>query len=233
MLALEYRQRQIETLETAALPYALVFEGLLQHNTFCSHDHHSRRGASDNPKAAELLESVEILPLECAYDWLSHTFPHIYAPLASLVSQMEDEPNPPRWDVLAEEFGHIYWTVWIFIVFTLHTDDSTVLSACPDLRKWMDMISSSVVRTGRGLESVLTIDSSFVEKLDENNSFGPLGIDSQEQETIVEITNHLIWYPELRKHHNKSLDTFSIRVLAACVAYQETVVLPLRNDQVG
>ena len=233
MLALEYRQRQMETLEKAALPYTSIFQGLLQHNTFCSHDHHSRMRRSDDPIVIELLNSVEVLPLDCAYEWLSRAFPQIYVPLSFLVSRIEDEPLPIRWDVLAEEFGHIYWTIWVFIVLTLHADDSTVLAPYPDLRKWMGMISSSVTREKSGKsENVLTHGRTFVGKLDENDSFGPLGLDKQERETIKEIVSVIVRYPELQFRHDRSLEPVTIQTVAACVAFQETVVLPLNIDQV-
>lgn len=76
-------------------------------------------------------------------------------------------------------------------------------------------------------------DSSFVGKLDENGSVFPFHIDQQEQKTILKLVNHLISNPELRMRDNRSFDRVSVRVLATCVAFQETIVLPLSNNQVG
>lgn len=125
-------------LSQAKLPYKVLFKGLLERNTFCGHADHSNSNVTNNQGLALVTASVEILSLECAFDWLRLSYPDTYTALASFVSELEDEPNPPRWEVLAEDFGNVYWTIWIFVVCLVRDfDDGEGFYEHPHLEQWI------------------------------------------------------------------------------------------------
>ncbi|KUJ15347.1 SET domain-containing protein [Mollisia scopiformis] len=119
VLALDYRKKQSSVLEHAMFPFTTIVQTILRHNDFCEQSQHLHSQALKNFRSPPFTGGNDILSLECAYDWLGRTYPEVYGPLASFVSTLEDEPVPPRWEILANDFGNVYWTVWIFVVYVL------------------------------------------------------------------------------------------------------------------
>ncbi|KAE8441412.1 hypothetical protein EG329_005001 [Mollisiaceae sp. DMI_Dod_QoI] len=208
-LALDYRSRQSRVYENAMLPIRLLLQALFQYNTFCEHPHHSVSQGTTNEALTSLHASVEILSLECAYDWLRRTSPEVYGPLSTFVSKLEDEPDPPNWGVLAKDFGYVYWTVWVFIVAMLQkgTEDKQVNWYHPDLEQWL-----------------LRMHCSFLKSLDTQDSLRPRYGDTQERETIQEVINFIPSIPMLSSTCMDEKRRDSYQSFAIWVAFEETIV---------
>ncbi|KAF8864008.1 SET domain-containing protein [Acephala macrosclerotiorum] len=143
ILALDYRFRQLQVCKKALLPLKFFLDVLHQYDSFCGHPRHSisQSQLAHNPAATLIHANVEILSLECAYEWLSQAYPEVYNPLSTFVSDLEQEPDPPRWGVLAEEFGNIYWTVWIFIAYVLEIKSENEVSRHRVLEQWLSRMN--------------------------------------------------------------------------------------------
>jgi len=59
---------------------------------------------------------MEILSLECAFDWLRVNYLELFNSVAEMIAEDQDEPLPLNWSVLVEDWDRTYWVVWIYIM---------------------------------------------------------------------------------------------------------------------
>lgn len=85
---------------------------------------------------------AELLSLENAYDWLQVNYLEIYTSVVRMISEDQEEPLPLKWNVLAEDWDHTYWIVWIFIVWLLWARDGEIFRLRhPSLGAWLFYMS--------------------------------------------------------------------------------------------
>ncbi|CZR58153.1 uncharacterized protein PAC_08044 [Phialocephala subalpina] len=205
-LALNYRIRQSQVYKKALLPLEFYLDVLYRYDSFCGHPQHSISQMADNPATTLIYASVELLSLECAYEWLSQAYPEVYSPLSTFVSQFEQEPDPPRWGAIAEDFGNIYWTVWLFIVYVLEIESESAVSRHLDLSKWLSRMHGY-----------------FLEQLDSHDSLGNAYGDTQERESIQNLIDFASSLPSLNTVCGDSMIRDSIQEFTMCIAFQETI----------
>jgi histone-lysine N-methyltransferase SETD3 len=66
---------------------------------------------------------VELLSLECAFEWLRLSYPEIFNTVVNMIAADQEELLPLDWAVLVEDWDHTYWIVWIFTVWLLWARD--------------------------------------------------------------------------------------------------------------
>jgi hypothetical protein len=129
-MALEYRNRQIQVLESALLALSVKLNSLSEGPLFPG----IRLPIANSPQRS----LVQVLSLENAFDWLYFWYPTIHSAMYHFISKDQEEPLPLDWKVLIQEWDRTYWIVWIFTVWMLQENDrSDFHSRHPELDSWM------------------------------------------------------------------------------------------------
>lgn len=68
-------------------------------------------------------QHVELLSLECAFDWLRLNYLDIFDTIVKMIAEDQEESLPLNWAILVEDWDHTYWIVWIFTVWMLWERD--------------------------------------------------------------------------------------------------------------
>jgi hypothetical protein len=111
-LALFYTYGQLSTLVRARSTVSTRLSAALSFTTFIKN--------SDGPGVYQHMhDHVELLSLENAYEWLLISYPDIGTAITEMISEDQDEPLPLNWSVLAEDWEHAYWAVWVYTVWML------------------------------------------------------------------------------------------------------------------
>jgi histone-lysine N-methyltransferase SETD3 len=118
-LALLYRKKEESPLSTAADSIGRRMNAAHCFSTFCQHDRHLAADSSGTNYLADMHLHVEMLPLECAFEWLRIHYPELFTAVVQMISDDQEEPLPINWAVLVEDWDHSYWIVWIFTVWML------------------------------------------------------------------------------------------------------------------
>lgn len=85
---------------------------------------------------------VELLSLDCAYDWLEQQYPNVHDAVSKIISEDQDEELPLDWAVLIEDWDKVYWIVWIYLVWMLWVRDCEAFQKRhPALSSWLNRIS--------------------------------------------------------------------------------------------
>ncbi|KAJ5035545.1 uncharacterized protein L3040_008011 [Drepanopeziza brunnea f. sp. 'multigermtubi'] len=148
------------------------------------------------------LSHVELLSLECAFAWLQLNYPDLAAQAFKIISEDQDEPLPLDWAVLVEDWDHSYWTVWIYILWTLRLQNKKEFETRhPKLGVWMS-----------------GMDLSYDEELASDVSAEKLYADQSEQETIDGMINNLT-----SQSTGQSACTARLRNFASYISLEETV----------
>ena len=109
-LASEYRDRQLNLLNTALPPISLHLQ----------------------------ITSAMFLSIQSAFEWLRKNYLDWSLKLESLISEDQEEPLPLNWDVLVEDWDHTYWIVWIYLVLSLQAADTSGFAALhPNVTTWI------------------------------------------------------------------------------------------------
>lgn len=116
-LALNYRNRQIQVLQTALPPISALLESAFSSSSLCQHATHNANQSIQS--RSPVHRSGEFLSLECAFDWLNMNYPEIASSVCQLISDDQEEPLPLDWAILVEDWDHTYWTVWIYLVWLI------------------------------------------------------------------------------------------------------------------
>lgn len=122
-MALNYRNRQLNVLKGALTPILKRLQSAAAYSSFCQHHHHNAIPSYAEDYLRDMHASVELLSLECAFEWLRIHYPDIHTSVVEIISKDQDEPLPLDWVVLVEDWDHTYWTVWIYIVWMLWARD--------------------------------------------------------------------------------------------------------------
>jgi histone-lysine N-methyltransferase SETD3 len=126
-LAMDYRKNQLQVLESVWLNVSAHLEQYNCSGTLCQ-----------RLQAGTSAPTIEIVSLQCAYGWLNLHYSEIYDVVALAISSDQEEPLPLNWAVLLEDWDHTYWVVWLFIVWTIWTQDREAFeSSHPKLRTWL------------------------------------------------------------------------------------------------
>jgi len=82
--------------------------------------------------------SIELLSLECAFDWIQIHYPDIYDAVVNIISEDQEEPLPLDWAILVEDWDRTYWIIWIYLVWMLWAKDGKAFqSKHPNLSPWL------------------------------------------------------------------------------------------------
>jgi histone-lysine N-methyltransferase SETD3 len=93
-------------------------------------------------------QHVELLSLECAFEWLRLNYPEISIPLVKAIAEDQEEPLPLNWAVLVEDWDHTYWVVWIYTIWLLWARDGDEFrTRHEDLWSWMVRMNEYVMPT--------------------------------------------------------------------------------------
>ncbi|TVY75688.1 Ribosomal lysine N-methyltransferase set10 [Lachnellula suecica] len=137
-MAVDYRNRQIDVLQGALTPVLKRLQSAASFNSFCRHPHYNTPPTYTENYLRRMHGSVELLSLECAFDWLQYHYPDIHEPVVKIISDDQEEPLPLDWSVLVEDWDHTYWTVWIFLVWMIWANDGDdFLTRHPNLSPWL------------------------------------------------------------------------------------------------
>lgn len=83
-------------------------------------------------------QGIEVLSLECAFDWLNFHYPSIHASIVGVIAEDQQESLPLNWAVLMEDWDHTYWIAWIFTVWLLWArDGESFLLRHENIAHWM------------------------------------------------------------------------------------------------
>ena len=64
--------------------------------------------------------------------------------IQTLISEDQDEPLPLNWDVLAVDWDHTYFIVWIYVVLSLKISDSSHFEASHTaLNEWLSIVQDT------------------------------------------------------------------------------------------
>lgn len=137
-MALDYRNRQLDVLKGALTPILKRLQSAASYSSFCQHPHHNTVPSYTENYLREMHTTVELLSLECAFDWLQNHYPDIYTSVVEIISEDQEESLPLDWVVLVEDWDHTYWTVWIYLVWMLWARDGQAFqSRHPNLSTWL------------------------------------------------------------------------------------------------
>ena len=148
-LAIEYRNRQLVVLHSAKQPITARLNSLTSSSSFCTHTNHLVASKESQKLCRPEENEVEMLSLECAFDWLRINHLEIYTPLVQSISDDQEEPLPLNWAVLVEDWDRTYWIVWLCIIIMVFSDDGRLLTYSTvdfhgPLRSWVDYIKKQV-----------------------------------------------------------------------------------------
>lgn len=126
-MASDYTKRQISTLYTVNAALTNTFRTFLPAAEGCL-DHNN----------AQVYDRAELLSLEIAFDWLRVNYAEVFTSVVAMISEDQEEPLPLNWTILAEDWDHTYWTVWIFLVWMLWSREGEVFRLRhPALSYWL------------------------------------------------------------------------------------------------
>ncbi|PVH88692.1 SET domain-containing protein [Cadophora sp. DSE1049] len=204
--ALEYRNRQVQVLQTAIPPISTILQSAFSYSSFCQHARHSANQSEDS--LVSLHSHVELLSLDCAFGWLYKHYPDVTSKVSQLISEDQDEPLPLDWAILVEDWDHTYWTVWIYLVWMLWIHSKIEFETRHvDLAKW-----------------VFAMNKSYDDALSSHADAANLHADSTEQETIDFMVQNIAEIPDLVTFPLHQDATERLRNFASFVASEE--VLP-------
>jgi hypothetical protein len=109
-LALDYRNRQIEILESASELFQVRREQILASCT---------TPTSATQSKCMLRGGSELLSLESAFAWLEFEYPSISKAIIELIAEDQDEEIPIKWVTLIGDWNHTYWVVWLYLVWNI------------------------------------------------------------------------------------------------------------------
>ena len=118
-LAVEYRDRQLAVLQIAIQPITARLNLYFSSSSFCQHPEHLFVNQESQELRMPEENKVEMLSLECAFDWLRINYEDIFTPVVQMISDDQDESLPLNWSVLLEDWDRTYWIVWIYIIITI------------------------------------------------------------------------------------------------------------------
>lgn len=99
--------------------YIAVLSGVNTVSSFCGHPMHR-----PYPRAS-VISNIELLSVECAFDWLENSFPEIWKPIVKTIAEYQGEPLPLKWPVILEDakdgWSKTYLIVWLFIMLAYWT----------------------------------------------------------------------------------------------------------------
>ena len=121
-IALDYRHRQLAVLSSASLRIKKMLDAALTLCSFCQHTNHTLSGNSHGG-LDNFHQHVELLSLECAFEWLHLNYPEIFTVIVNMIAEDQEELLPLNWAVLVEDWNHAYWVVWIFTIWLLWRRD--------------------------------------------------------------------------------------------------------------
>ena len=138
-MAVEYRDRQLDVLKDAIPKIVARLNSALSVSSFCQHGHRIPRSQPDHEDGILSEQShVELLSLECGFEWLRVQYPDAFSLVVEMISEDQDELLPLDWAILVEDWDHTYWVVWIYILWSLWARDGEhfqLRHKC--LSKWM------------------------------------------------------------------------------------------------
>ncbi|PBP19402.1 SET domain-containing protein [Diplocarpon rosae] len=153
-IALDYRNRQARVLQTAIPPISTWLQ-FLSSASLLSHIPYHFHGV-DNDGSSLLAQNLELISLEYAYAWLHQNYPELAFQVCRLISEDQQEPLPLNWAILVEDWSHTYWSVWLYILWTLRRQDKEGFQTQhPYLETWMsamDMAYDQVIATDPAAE---------------------------------------------------------------------------------
>ncbi|KAI9046690.1 hypothetical protein LZ554_009429 [Drepanopeziza brunnea f. sp. 'monogermtubi'] len=200
-IALDYRTRQMHVLQMAVTPISALLQSASSFSSLCQISEHLIYHAK--PVISTLMHShVELLSLDCAFAWLQLNYPDLAAQAFKIISEDQDEPLPLDWAVLVEDWDHSYWTVWIYILWTLRLQNKKEFETRhPQFGIWMS-----------------GMDLSYDEELASDVSAEKLYADQSEQETIDGMINSLT-----SQSTGQPACTARLRNFASYISLEETV----------
>ena len=111
-LSLFYASGQLSTLVRARSTVSTRLSAAFSFTTF-------NEDPDDPGVYQHMHDRVELLSLGNAFEWLLISYPDIGTAITEMISEDQDEPLPLNWSVLAEDWEHAYWTVWLYTVWML------------------------------------------------------------------------------------------------------------------
>lgn len=121
-MALDYRRRQLDVISSASLKIKKPLDAALGFSSFCEHISHPPPSKPED-EIAYMHQHVELLSLECAFDWLCSNYREIFDIIVSMIAEDQEESLPLNWAILVEDWDHTYWIVWIFTIWMLWMRD--------------------------------------------------------------------------------------------------------------
>ncbi|KAG4438929.1 hypothetical protein IFR05_005609 [Cadophora sp. M221] len=204
--ALDYRNRQIQVLQTSILPISSLLQSAFSYSSLCQHTPHNIDQVENN--RSPLHHHVEFLSLECAFSWVDLHYPAIASYVSNLISEDQDEPLPLDWAILVEDWDHTYWTVWIYLVWIL----------------WLQNKSDFETRHAELATWIAKINVSYDEALSSEPETSRLHADTTERETIDFTIQNIVQLPSLATSTLQGDVVERLRDFASFVAREE--VLP-------
>lgn len=137
-MALDYRNRQLDVLKGALTSIQKRLQTASSFSSFCQHPHHNIQPTYIEGYLRQMHTSIELLSLECAFDWLRSNYLDIYDAVVQIISDDQEEPLPLDWAVLVEDWDHTYWVIWIYLVWMLWAKNGKIFqSNHPNLSSWL------------------------------------------------------------------------------------------------
>lgn len=103
-LGLAYRKRQITVLKRAMQPITSRLNNcFFLYSSYCQHPHlvANQRDGYHNESSPSIR--VELLSLECAFDWLSSTYPSVFTAAEDIIATDQEESKPLNWAALVAD----------------------------------------------------------------------------------------------------------------------------------
>lgn len=125
-------------------PITARLNGILSTSSVCEHPGHLIPKQEIQILRLPKVNEVEMLSLECAFDWLRISYVELFDSVVHMISEDQDEPLPLNWAVLLEDWDRTYWIVWIYIMLILNGDSggraNDVIICHSTLKSWMDYV---------------------------------------------------------------------------------------------
>ncbi|KAF4625236.1 hypothetical protein G7Y89_g12935 [Cudoniella acicularis] len=211
VLALNYRERQLGVLTEALTRIRKRIHAASTFNSFCGHAYHNQISASSEQYLLQIHSQVELLALECAFNWLHVYYPDIHDAVTKIISEDQDEPLPLDWTILVDDWDNTYWIVWIALLWMLWSrDGESFLIRHKDLSSWLSEMNVSY-------DYQLVMD----------NVDGIFYAEPSEQDTINHTLQQIIQLPQfngLQKWLSKGQNSWkTLRNFASLVAKEEAI----------
>ncbi|KAK2629904.1 hypothetical protein QTJ16_000724 [Diplocarpon rosae] len=141
-IALDYRNRQARVLQTAIPPISTRLQFLSSTSLLCHIPTHFH--GSSNDGSSLVAPNFVLISLEYAYAWLHQNYPELAFQVCRLISEDQQEPLPLNWAILVEDWNHTYWSVWLYILWTLRLQDrGGFQTQHPHLGTWMSAMDAA------------------------------------------------------------------------------------------